>query len=157
MLYQVFHRLVSMLLIVSRSSLERQRIDRVLRSLFVENIFLSVVPVGETGHVRTHLNNGFGAFNDFLLIRISWQAFLAGVSVCCRRTKVHLVRIDNLCLFLQIECLLVTLNMNFFCFVWKILLIVREQLWVRITDKPVSTTSITNTIITSWEFCIFKG
>jgi len=71
-LYQVFHRLVSMLLIVSRSSLERQWIDRVLRSLFVENIFLSVVPVGEAGHVRTHLNNGFGAFNDFLLIRISW-------------------------------------------------------------------------------------
>jgi hypothetical protein len=120
----------------------------------MENIFFSVVPVGEACHVRTHLNNGFGAFNGFSLIGKSWKTFFASISVCCRCTQVHLVGIDNFCLFLKVEGLLVTLNMSFFSFVWKILFVVCEQLWVRITDKSISAASIANTVITSGEFCI---
>lgn len=123
----------------------------------MENIFLSIVPIGEACHVRTHLNNWFGAFSGFLLIVKCWQTFPSSISVCCGRTEIHLVGINNLCLLLKVEGLLVTLNLSFFGFVWIILFIVCEQLRVRITDKSISAASISNTIITSGEFRICKS
>lgn len=51
--FQLLHLLFSEVTLVSRVTLERQRIVRVLRVSFVVNIFFSILPIGELGRIVT--------------------------------------------------------------------------------------------------------
>jgi len=76
----------------------------------VENVFLSVVPVRETGHVRTHLHDGLWLFLETAFWRIFGETLSARVHLIMRRGQVHSMWIDDLRFFLQVERLLVVLH-----------------------------------------------
>jgi len=84
-----------MSLFVSGLPLERKRIDRELRTLFDEDVFLAVVPVGEARHVRAHRCKWLALFNDAAVDGLRRLAFPAFKGLGSRGLEVHLVRIDN--------------------------------------------------------------
>ena len=101
-----------MILFVGRASVERERVVGVLRALLMEHIILAVVPVGERCMVRASLLDrlcGTSDRNVFLRNRLT---LLATEPLLVRGLEVHRVRVNNLCLLLHVEGLLVVLDLS---------------------------------------------
>ena len=97
---------------VSGLTLERERVEWVLRMLLVEDVLLAVVPVWVAGHVTRSLLDWLW---NILQLLVLWQIVdgsLLSESDLVRRGQVHSVGVDNLGLLLQVECLLVTLDLS---------------------------------------------
>jgi len=62
--------------------------------------------------------------------------------------QVHFVRVDNFTFFFQVECLFVVFELRLSVFVWEVLLVIREELWVGVAHKAVCATCISDTLIT---------
>jgi hypothetical protein len=141
-----------MSLFVSGLPLERKRIDRELRTLFDEDVFLAVVPVGEARHVRAHRCKRFALFNNASVDGLCRLAFSAFEGLGSRGLEVHLVRIDNFGLFFQVECLLVAFENRLRSFIWEILFVIGEQLRVGVAHKSVCAARFTHAFVANGEF-----
>ena len=135
---QIFLLLLGVGVLVGRPASKRQCVVRILGMLLMEDIILAVVPVRKTGVVAGGLGDGLGRFDYLIDLRCGSLAFLAtelGL-VGCR--QVHIVRVDDLAFFLEIEGLLVVLHVRLGQLAVVILLVVRIQsLRIRVPDKPV--------------------
>ena len=104
----------------------------------MEDIILAIVPVRKTGSITRSLGDGFGRFDyliDFGCGTFTFFALELGL-VGCR--QVHIVRVDDLAFFLEIEGLLVVLHVRLGQLAVVILLVVGIQsLRIRVPDKPV--------------------
>ena len=142
---------LSEIVFVRRSSIEGQRVVRVLRVLLVEDIVPAVIPVGEGGVIRACLLGGLGRSRNFLLFHLGLFTLLSLVFsfVCCGH--VHLVRVDDLALLLKVEGLLVAFDFSLGELICVVLTVVGEEgLRVGVADESVSTTSHSRSLVTSW-------
>jgi hypothetical protein len=144
-------------LLVGGMTLEGQRVVRVLGALLVEDVFLSVVPVGETGHVRTHLHNGLWLFLQTAFWCIFGETLSTRVNLIMRRGEIHSMRVDNLRFFLQVERLLMVLHCCLCVLVWEALAVVGEQLRVGIANESISASSHASTFIPSRQLLNYKN
>lgn len=115
---QFFKLLVRMRFLTCRNTCEWQRVDRELGRLFVEDVSFAVIPVGETRHVRTHLHDGFIFFRNPAILWFLFRTLFAGVSKSSGCPHVHVVRVDDLCLFFKIESIFVAsgdIHLGFIC------------------------------------------
>lgn len=92
--------------------------------LLMENIVLSVIPVGERRVIRTGLLDGFRRLHNLRSFLRSLFTLLTSVLrfVCCRH--VHLMRVDDLALLLEVEGIFMALDFGLGEFFCKILAIV---------------------------------
>ena len=105
---------------------------------FMENIVFSIVPVRETGVVTRGLRDGLGWFNDLIDFWCSSLALLSKELGLVCRGEVHIMRVNNLAFFLEIEGTLVVLHIGLRQLAVVVLLVVRvEALRVRVPDKPI--------------------
>lgn len=140
------------ILFVSRTTIEWKRVVRVLRVLLMEDVILSVVPVGEGGVVGARLLDGLGRLHNFTLLGLGALSFLAGVLGLVGRHKVHCVRIDDLGFLFQVKGLLMALDFCLGKLAVVILTVVREQrFWVGVSDETISAASCTSTLIAGWQ------
>ena len=140
------------ILFVSRTTIERKRVVRVLWVLLMEDVILAVVPVGEGGMVGACLLDGLRGLHNFTLLGLGALSFLASEPGLVRRDKVHGVRVDDLGFFLKVEGLLMALNLCLCKLAVVILTVVREQrFWVGVSDETISAASCTGTLITGWQ------
>lgn len=117
--------------------------------LLMENVLLAVVPVGEAGHVGTHLHNWLGLINRWIFLRVLRVTFLASIRNIVCRLQVHIVRVDNLGLFLQIECFLMILNIGVRQFVEIVRSVVGEEhLRIGVLNESVSASSVACALVT---------
>ena len=72
---------LSEVLFVGRLSVEGQRVEWELRVSLMEDIGLSIVPVGETGLVGAHLDDGLGLLSQLLVLGLCFDAFFALVGL----------------------------------------------------------------------------
>jgi len=118
--------------------------------LLMEDIVLSVIPVGERRVIRTGLLDGFRRlyyFRSFL--SCLFTLLTSELRFVCSR-HVHLVRVYDPALFLEIEGFFMALDFGLGKFFCKILAIVREEsLRVRVSYKSVSATSLSCTLVAS--------
>lgn len=115
---------------------------RVLRCLFDEWLCHSVLPIWETGHVRTHCSERFLLLHHSSVSLLRWQTLASFKCIACGRVQVHSVRVDDFAFLFKVERLLVI-------FVWRlrrlirvVLLVVGKQFRIRVPDKAVSATGI---------------
>lgn len=119
--------------------------------LLVENVVLSVFPVGEASLVAGRLRDGLGHLLDLVNLAGSSFALLAPELGLVRRGKVHVVRVDDPALLLQVEGLLVVLHVGLRQLAVVVLLVVRiELLRVGVPDEPVDAASHASTLVPSW-------
>lgn len=120
-------------------SLEGQAVDGVLWVSLMENVLLSVVPVGEARHVARRLLDGLW---HVLKLLVLWQlvnSSLLGEGDFVRSAQVHLVRVDDLSFLLQVERLLVAIHFCLSQLAIVVLTVVGEEgPWIWITHESVS-------------------
>jgi hypothetical protein len=92
-------------LLVARLSLERKRVEWVLRMLLVKNVILPIFPVGEVLLIGALADDWFS-----LIIRSFYYSFFrlnpevfVGIVTCC--SQIHFVRVDDFGFFFKIESL----------------------------------------------------
>ena len=118
----------------------------------VENVILSIVPVREARMVACRLLNGPGWLPDLVDLTCSSLAFLAPELGLVGRRQVHVVRIDNSALFLQIEGILVILDVGLREFAVVVLFVVGiELLGVGVSDESVDAASLSSALISRWQ------
>jgi hypothetical protein len=142
---------LSEIVFVGRSSVEGQRVVRVLRVLLVEDIVPTVVPVGEGSVIRACLLGGLGRSSNFLLFHLGLftPLSLKLSFVCC--SQVHLVRVDDLALLLKVEGLLVAFDFSLGKFLCVVLSVVGEEgLRVGVADESISAASLSRSLVTGW-------
>ena len=107
--FELFLLSLSEVVLVRRSSVERQRVVWILRVLLVEDVILAIVPVGERGSICTCLLNWLGRFGSLNNAGLGLLALFSSILclVCC--LQIHAMRVDNLAFFFKIESLLVVL------------------------------------------------
>jgi len=118
----------------------------------VEDIVPAVVPVRERGVIRACLLGGLGRSRNFLLFPLGLFTHLSlELSfVCCG--QVHLVRVDDLALLLEVKGLLVALDFSLGELLCVVLTVVGEEgLRVGVANESVSTTSLPRTLVASWQ------
>lgn len=136
-------------LLVSWLSLERQRVEWVLGVLLMKDVLFAVVPVGESCLVWRHLNNRLAVVSEFLVLWVLRQSFFSLVNGLVCGCEVHLVGVDYFGLFLKVESILMILNFSLFDLAVVVLSVVWEKnLGIRVLNKPVGTSCVTNTFIT---------
>jgi len=143
---------LSEVVFVRRASVERQRIVRVLGVLFVEDIIVAVLPVRERCLVRARLLDGLRWMCHFLNFLFGLQALLSSelAFVCSRH--VHLVRVDDLGLFFEVECLLVVFDLCCGQLAVVVLTVVGEEsLWVGVAHEPVRAASLSGPLVPCWQ------
>jgi len=86
------------------------RIERVLRVLFMENVLLSVIPVGVSCRVTAALLNGFVHFQNFWVLLLCLFALLSIMNCIGGGCKFHLMGVNNFAFFLQVERQLMVLH-----------------------------------------------
>ena len=95
------------ILFVGRTAIEWQRVVRELRVSFVENVIFAVVPVRESCMVGARLLNRLVRPNYLLFLFRGRFPFLALIFLLVGRFEIHRMWVDDLCLFLEVESLLV--------------------------------------------------
>ena len=114
----------------------------------MEDVILSIVPVGITSLVTGCLNDWFWWSNNLLML---WQILLSLLSFVVyfvSSGEVHSMRVDNLCFLLEIEGSLVIFNMGFLQFSVVVLPIVGEKcLRVWISDESISASRHSSSLI----------
>ena len=118
----------------------------------MEDIVPTVVPVGEGGVIRACLLGGLGRSSNFLLFPLGLFAPLSLELSFVSCGQVHLMRVDDLALFLEVEGLLVAFDYSLgelFCVVLTV--VGEEGLWVGVADEPVSATGLSRTLVASWQ------
>jgi len=116
----------------------------------VEDIVLAVIPVGEGSVIGAGLLDRLGRFHNFLLFHLGLFTSLSlELSfVCCR--QVHLVRVDDLALLLEVEGLLVAFDFGLGELLCVVLTVVGEEgLRVGVAHESVSATSLSRTLVAS--------
>lgn len=137
---------------VCRSAVERQRIVRVLGVLLMEDVVLSVLPVGERCLVRARLLDGLRRLHNVCNLWLRSFSFLPFVLRFVRRLEVHLVRVDDLGLLLKIEGRLVVLHLGLPQLAMIVLSVVREEsLRVGVAHKTISATSLSRALVPRWQ------
>ncbi len=118
------HLLLSKVLFIVGVSLERQRVVGVLGALFMEDISAPIFPVWELGSVTTLVLHGgvvdlcartlFGSGLDFESFEVS---FVRGLHL-------HIVRVDDLVLFFNVEGIFVFQDLGLVELAVEVLLVV---------------------------------
>ena len=123
------------------TTIERQRVVRILWVFFVEYVISSVIPMDKLCCVAARLLDWFWSFTHNLRFRYcSWSLFS---SVChfIGSWQIHSMGIYYLRFFFHIECIFMVLNVSLFVRIAVILLVVREYvLGVWIPHESVSAT-----------------
>ena len=128
---------------VRRSSVERQRIVRELGVLLMEDVVLSVLPVGERCLVRARLLDGLRRLHNVCNLWLGSFPLLSSVLRFVRRLEVHLVRVYDLGLLLEIEGRLVVLDLGLPQFAVIVLSVVREEsLRVGVAHETIRATGL---------------
>ena len=128
---------------VCRTAIERQRIVRELRVFLMEDVVLSVLPVGERRLVRACLLDRLRWFHNVCNLGLRSLALFSSVLGFVGGREVHPMRVNDLGLLLQIESRLVVLHLGLPQFVVIVLSVVREEsLRVGVADKTISATSL---------------
>jgi hypothetical protein len=107
---QVFHGLIIVTLGVGRLTLERQRVEGVLRVLLVEDVALAVIPVRESSCVGAGLLHWLGRGGDLFMFWHSFYCLLLGESDLVRRRQFHFMRVNDLGFLLKVEGVFVMLH-----------------------------------------------
>lgn len=116
---------------------KRNRVHRELRRLFNEGFSSSVLPVGETGHIRTHCSYWFGFLHDSSVNLLCRLSFPASVCILVSSVQLHRVWVNDFGFFFEVESLFMVLVRRLTVLVCEVLLIGREKLRIRITNKTV--------------------
>ena len=123
------------------TTIERQRVVRILWVFFVEYVISSVIPMDKLSCVAARLLDWFWSFTHNLRFRYcSWSLFS---SVChfIGSWQIHSMGINYLRFFFHIESIFMVLNISLFVRITVILLIVGEYvLRVGIPHESVSAT-----------------
>ena len=137
---------------VRRPSVEGKRIVRELRMLLVEDVILAVLPVGERCLVRTGLLDGLRCINDVLHFLLCLIAFLSSELGFVSGCHVHLVRVDDLGLLLEVEGLLVVFYLCCRQLAVVVLAVVGEEgLGVGVANESVRAAGLTCPLVPSWQ------
>lgn len=147
---ELSHLPLGVVLFVGRVTREWKRIVWVLRMALMEDIVLSVVPVGEGCAVRTRLLDWLGRFLDLFLFGGDGFAFITSVFGFVRGDEVHPVRVNDLGLFLHIEGLFVALYVGLGQLIVVVLSVIGEQsLGVRVAHEAIGAASHSRTLVPS--------
>ena len=142
---------------VCRSSVERQRVVRVLRFLLMEDVILAIVPVWECCVVWARFLDWLRWFNNLVhFSRSSFTLFSAELAFI-RRCHVHLVRVDDLALLLEIKGLLVGFNLGLCQLSVVVLAVVWEKrFWVWVPHESIRASSESRAIVlvASWQWIV---
>lgn len=137
---------------VRRPSVEGKRIVRELRMLLVEDVILAVLPVGERCLVRTGLLDGLRCINDVLHFLLCFITFLSSELGFVSGCHVHLVRVDDLGLLLEVEGLLVVFYLCCRQLAVVVLAVVGEEgLGVGVANESVRAAGLTCPLVPSWQ------
>lgn len=121
------------------TTIERQRVIRILWVFFMEYVFSSVIPIDKLCCVTTCLLNWLWSFtHDFSFRYSSWSLFTC-VCYFIGCWQIHSMGIYYLRFFFHIESIFMVLNVCLFVRIAVILLVVGEYvLWVWIPNESVS-------------------
>lgn len=148
MLSQFFLLLLGEVLLVRRFSLEWQRIERILRMLLVENIIASILPIREVFLIATCSQYGSLLIICFLVFLFLWAHLEIFVCASTGCTEVHLMRVDDFRLFLEVEGLAFLGDDGLFVFPLEIFLVsTQEALRIWVSHKLIGASCFSSTIV----------
>lgn len=144
-----------MCLFVCRLSLKRKRVYRELRTLLNKNIFLSVVPIREASHIRTHGCKRLALFYDASVYRLCRLSFTTFKCLGSCGLEVHLVGINDFCFFFQVESFLMAFKHGLRSSVGKVLFVVGKKLRVGVAHESVCTARVAHAFVANRQFNVY--
>jgi hypothetical protein len=143
-------------LLVLGVAAERQRVDRVLWVLLMENVSVAISPVRVVHLVRTVELHWLLAELVVKIDQVSTLPVAAVVNLTLSRLQIHLVGIDDLGFLLQVESALVVLCKS--TFTLKLFLVVAVgfgRVWV--AYKSIVATCLSSIqVVTNWHLFDFR-
>ena len=140
MSFQLLHLLLCEVTLISRITLERQRIVGILRMSFVVNIFLSILPIGELGRIVTGLLGWCVILGNRFKLSLWWKNLKWSKRGFVSGPELHRMRVDNLSFFLEVKGIFFSQNTGLPYLIRKLLLIVGDcTTRIGIADEAIRT------------------
>lgn len=144
MLFQLLLLLLSEALCIARLSLERQRVERILRTLLMEYVLLSILPIWKRLLISRCTQDGLALVDVFAHLLLLYFGCEGLEIVLGSRLEVHLVRIYYFSFLLKIEALAVLHDNCLGKTVLEVASVPRAHgLRVRIADEAISDARLT--------------
>ena len=119
--------------------------------LLMENVILAVVPIRESCCLAACLLYWLWRTSHFFVFWHSLYCSLLSEVNFIRSRKLHLVRVNDLGLFLEVESVLVTFDLSLLQLAMIVLSVVGEQCaWIWVSHKSVCAPCLSCSLVTNW-------